>query len=202
MSGKKPFLLLLPLIVALLLLQWSCGGVAKRTQGDLCNCTPSADPGEDYRTVVKHVNLPQTTPIEITVADILKFPVITPQPAPDAPRTGKELNLYHVANAFVQWVQVIGSDCDIHIEISDTPDKNAPRVIVETPFMDSYCPARHNLAAQMNAHGVIVDFGGFDVNPPLPAQVVGLAFQDFPHARGNPQVATIWELHPAIVTLK
>jgi hypothetical protein len=152
--------------------------------------------------VVKHVDLPQTTPIEITVADILKFPLITPQPASDAPRTGKELNLYHVANAFVQHVGLIGTDCDVHIEISDTPDKNAPRVIVETPLTNSYCPARRNLAAQLNAHGVIVDTGGFDVNPALPAQVVGLAFQDFPHARGTAQVATIWELHPAIVTLK
>lgn len=152
--------------------------------------------------MVKHVDLPQTTPIEITVTDILNFPLITPQPASDAPRSGRELNLYHIGNAFVQFARLIDSDCDIHVEISASADKNAPRVIVETPHMDSYCPARHSLAAQLNAHGVIVDSAGQEVDPALPAEVLGLAFQDNPHARGTPQVATLWELHPAVVTLK
>jgi hypothetical protein len=199
-SGKKPLLLLLPLAIALLLAQWSCGG--SRTQPDLCNCNPAANSSEDYRTVAKHVDLPQGTPIEVSVTDILKFPLITPQPGFNAPRTGRELNLYHVGNAFVQFVQLISGDCDVHIEISATADKNAPRVIVETPHTDSYCTARRNLAAQLNGHGVIADEAGWDLNPPLPAQVLGLAFQDEPHRRGTPQVATIWELHPAIVTLK
>lgn len=203
MHGKKRFWLLVPLVFALLLLQWSCGGgLAKRTQIDLCNCTPSEPSSTDYRTAAKHVDLPQQTPIEISVTDILNFPLISPQPAFDAPRQGRELNLYHVANAFVQFVRLIDTDCDVHVEISASPDKNAPRVIVETPLMDSYCSARRNLAAQLNAHGVIVDTGGQEVDPPLPAQVLGLAFQDNPHARGTPQVATIWELHPAVVTLK
>jgi hypothetical protein len=30
---------------------------------------------------------------------------------------------------------------------------------------------------------------------------LGLAFEDFDHNRGSAQVATIWELHPAIVNL-
>ena len=28
-----------------------------------------------------------------------------------------------------------------------------------------------------------------------------MAFEDFDHSRGSPQVKTIWELHPAIVTI-
>jgi len=32
--------------------------------------------------------------------------------------------------------------------------------------------------------------------------VLGLAFQDFNHPRGSVHVATVWELHPAVVTLK
>ena len=198
--GKKSFWLLMPLVFALFLLQWSCGG--KRTQPDLCNCSPTEPFSTDYRTAAKHVDLPQKTPIEISVTDILNFPLVNPQPAFDAPRSGRELNLYHVGNAFVQFARLVGSDCDVHVEISATPDKNAPRVIVETPHMDSFCSARHSLAAQLNAHGVIVDDAGQEVDPPLPAQVLGLAFQDNPHARGTPQVATLWELHPAIVTLK
>lgn len=171
-------------------------------QPDLCDCSPSASSSTDYRTAAKHVDLPQQTAIETTVADILKFPLISPQPAFDAARTGRELNLYHVSNAFVQFVRLVGSDCDVHVEISDTPDKNAPRMIVETPSMASYCAARMNLALELNAHGVIINNAGQDLNPPLPAQILGLAFQDAPHNRGTAQVATIWELHPAIVTLK
>jgi hypothetical protein len=35
----------------------------------------------------------------------------------------------------------------------------------------------------------------------LSAQITGMAFEDFDHSRGSAQVATIWELHPAIVTI-
>jgi hypothetical protein len=201
-SLKKPVLLLLPLAAVLLLLQWSCGGLETRTQPDLCVCTPAVSPDEDFRTLAKHVDLPQKKAIEISVRHILNFPRIKPPPGFEAPRTGRELNLYHVGNAFVQFVQLMPGDCDIHIEISASADKDAPRVIVETPHTASYCSARHNLAAQLNAHGVVVDNAAWDLNPPLPAEVLGLAFQDENHQRGTPQVATIWELHPAIVTLK
>jgi hypothetical protein len=192
--------------VAAIVLQWSCGGGSGggivRTQPDLCQCTPSAPASTDYRTAAKHVVLPQKTPLEITVGDILNFPLISPQPASDAGRTGRENNLYHVANAFVQFARLVGSDCDVHVEVADSADKNAPRVIVETPHMDSYCAARHNLAAQLNAHGVIVDGAGQELDPALPAEILGLAFQDNPHSRGTAQVATLWELHPAVITLK
>lgn len=156
----------------------------------------------DYRTAAKHILLPSQTATEITVSDLLNFPLIDPQPAFDAPRTGREQNLYHISTAFVQFVRLMGNDCDVHVEISDTPDKNAPRAIVETPSDGSYCAARLNLMLPLNKRGIIIDNDGQEVNPPLAAQVVGLAFQDRPHDRGTSLVATLWELHPAIVTLK
>jgi hypothetical protein len=33
-------------------------------------------------------------------------------------------------------------------------------------------------------------------------EVLGLAFQDYSHDRGTKKVSTVWELHPAIVTIK
>jgi hypothetical protein len=196
-------LLLLPLCAAaLLVVQWSCGGGLKREQTDLCNCTPTEPFTVDYRTAAKHVNLPQAVTIEISVSDILNFPLISPQPAFDAPRTGREKNLYHIGNAFVQFARLVPNDCDVHVEIAGSANKDAPRVIVETAHMDTYCAARHKLTAQLNAHGVIIDNTGQEVDPALPADVVGLAFQDRPHDRGTPQVATLWELHPAVITLK
>jgi hypothetical protein len=48
---------------------------------------------------------------------------------------------------------------------------------------------------------------GGELPQALPADVVGLAFLDFDHSaiglgRGSAQVGTLWEIHPAIVTLK
>ncbi len=193
---------LLPVIAiaALVLLLWACGSVEK--QSDLCQCAPTAPESSDYRTAAKHVDLPAGTPTEISVTDVLNFPV-GPSPAANAPRSGRELQLFHIANAFAQLVWLNPSDCDVHVELSATADKNAPRIIVETPLMGSFCQARRQLAAQFNAHKVIIDINRKELNPPLPAEVLGLAFQDVPHAtRGSAQVGTVWELHPAVVTLK
>jgi hypothetical protein len=186
---------------ALLLFAWACGGHGDK-QSDLCACVTTEPFSVDYRTAAKHVNLPAGTPTEITVADVLAF-TQGPPPAPDAPRSGRELQLFHIANAFAQLVWLVPTDCDVHLEISDTADKNAPRMIVETPLMDSYCQSRHALAAQFNAHGLFIDTNRQELSTPLPADILGLAFQDAPHStRGSAQVATVWELHPAIVTLK
>jgi len=45
-----------------------------------------------------------------------------------------------------------------------------------------------------------VQHGG-ELSQPLSAEILGMAFEDFEHNRGSAQVATLWELHPAIVTL-
>ena len=201
-TSQPPVVVLVFATAALLLFAWSCGGVHKETQSDPCDCMPTAPESSDYRTAAKHVDLPQTPPAEITVNDVLKFPQ-GPAPAADAPRSGRELQLFHIGNAFAQVVWLNPSDCDIHVELSATADKNAPRIIVETPHMDSYCASRRQLAAQFNAHGIIIDNNRKEINPPIPAEVLGLAFQDVPHStRGSVQVATVWELHPAVVTLK
>lgn len=174
------------------------GAANAPTADQLCNCTDTEPDSADFRTAAKHVDMPQGTPQEIAVTDILGWSV-PPEPAFDAPRTGRELQLFHIASAFVQLVVLQPGDCDLHIEISAVPDKNAPRVIVETPKNESFCPARQNLLQQLNARGM--QMTGELATPPQ-AEVLGLAFQDFNHQRGSPMVATPWELHPAIVTLK
>jgi hypothetical protein len=126
----------------------------------------------------------------------------SPIPAPDAPRAGRELQLFQM-NAFVQVVFLVGTDCDIHMEIADSADKTAPRVIVETPVDSEYCPARYQLVTKLAQHGVTLSGAPQELNPPLPAIVLGLAFEDLPHAnRGSSFVQTLWEIHPAVVTLK
>ena len=125
----------------------------------------------------------------------------------DAPRTGNELQVFHIAAAFLQEVSVNGVDCDIHLEISDTPDKTAPRIIVETPVDSEFCSARKNIQTQLAQHGFHFDAAhGGELPQALPVNLLGLAFQDFDHndvglKRGSVYVKTNWELHPAIVNL-
>lgn len=167
---------------------------------DICNCAPSETADQDYRHDAKHVGLTSTTGAEITVADMLAWPVGT-APASDAPRSGRETQMFFIKHAYAQFVNIVGVDCDIHVEVSDTPDKNAPRVIVETPIDPEYCDARRALKSALAAQGVTVSTGSGEITNPVPISVLGLAFQDFEHTRGTQFVATTWELHPAIVTV-
>jgi hypothetical protein len=174
-------------------------GVLQPTPEDLCKCIPLEPDVADYRHAAKHVPIPDTTAQEVSVDDILAWPqdLIIP---PDAPRAGRELDVFHVANAFLQNASVNAVDCDISMEISQTAEKNSPRMIVETPVDSEYCSARQNLQAQLKQHGFQLDSQhGGELPQALSIDVTGMAFEDFEHNRGN--VATLWEIHPAIVTL-
>jgi hypothetical protein len=104
-------------------------------------------------------------------------------------------------------VHVNSVDCDITFEISQAADKKARRVIVETPVDTEFCSARKNIQAQLAQHGVRLDAEhGGELPQALPADVLGMAFEDFDHSaiglgRESAQVRTVWELHPAIVKL-
>jgi hypothetical protein len=176
-------------------------GVLQPTPEDLCKCLPIEPDIADFRHIAKHVAIPTIAAQEIGVDTILSW-TQDAFVAPDAPRTGRELQVFHIANAFVQEASVNAADCDVHFEISQTADKNAPRVIVETPVDSEYCSARQTAQAQLAKHGFRLDSQhGGELPQALPVQVLGMAFEDFDHSRGSAQVATIWELHPAIVTI-
>jgi len=148
------------------------------------------------------MDLPHVTPTDVTVSDILHWDV-PPQPDFFAARQGRETQLFHVTNAILQFAWLRTGDCDLHLEIADSMDHNAPRIIIETPHMDSFCSARRQLAQQLKAKGFTLNSNSGELPNPVPADVVGLAFRDFDHPqRGSVHVATVWELHPAVVTLK
>ncbi|HET7871549.1 MAG TPA: hypothetical protein VFL42_03495 [Terriglobales bacterium] len=138
------------------------------------------------------------------MATMLTWPQ-TPVPASHAPRMGRELQMFHIAHAFVQLTFENATDCDVHMEISDTPDKAAPRVIVETPIEAEYCSSRQAFQSALAAHGLQLGvlFQTGELPEAVPVDVRGLAFQDEPHAgRGSAMVQSIWEIHPAIVTVQ
>jgi hypothetical protein len=176
-------------------------GVLQPSPEDLCKCIPIEPDILDFRHLAKHVPIPNVAAQEIGVDTILSWA----QDAfvdPTAPRTGRELQVFHIAAGFLQEASVNGADCDVHFEISQTADKSASRVIVETPVDSEYCTARQSAQSQLATHGFKLDSQhGGELPQALPVQVLGMAFEDFDHNRGSAQVATIWELHPATVNL-
>jgi hypothetical protein len=197
--------LLVGFLTVLALLSAGCNGTAygilQPNPEDLCKCLPIEPAILDFRHLAKHVPIPSIAAQEIGVDTILSWTqdVIV---APDAPRTGRELQVFHVASAFLQEASVNAADCDVHFEISMTAGKSAPRVIVETPVDSEFCSARQNAQSQLAKHKFVLDSQhGGELPLALPVEVLGMAFEDFDHKRGSAQVQTIWELHPAIVTI-
>jgi hypothetical protein len=173
----------------------SCGS----STNSICGCDPEEPASADYRHDAKHVDLPTSPAEEITVGTMLQWPVGRELPN-DAPRSGRELQMFHIAHAFLQHARVNPDDCDLHLEISDSKSKTAPRVIVETPVDGSYCKTRIGLKNALKAQQVDLSPNSGEITP-VAVQVRGLAFQDFEHKRGTDFVKTVWELHPAVVTV-
>ena len=176
-------------------------GVFQPSPEDLCKCIPIEPDIADFRHLAKHQPIPSMQAVEVSVDTILSWPQDA-FVAPDAPRTGRELQVFHVASAFLQEASVNAADCDVHFEISQTADKDAPRVIVETPVDSEFCSSRQNEQAQLAKHKFRLDSQhGGELPEALPVEILGMAFEDFDHNRGSSQVATIWELHPGVVTI-
>ncbi|MDP9162174.1 MAG: hypothetical protein M3O09_18360 [Acidobacteriota bacterium] len=196
-------LLVVPLLVG------SCNTINTVTSEvqpkDLCKCNP-LNLGLEYRHAEKHVPIPAMTPVEVTIDTIYTWPQADPGVL-DPPRTGVELQVFHLTTAYLQAVHVNSEDCDVVFEVSQTPDKTARRMIVETPVDSEFCSARKNIQTQLLQHGFKLDVeNGGELTPALPVSATGLAFLDFNHVeigltRGSAYVQTLWELHPAIVTL-
>ena len=170
----------------------------------LCVCKPTHITKDDWRIEFKNEPLPNVETTDISTANILQWPE-GPDPGPRSARSGKELVLYRIPRGYLQTVFFRTSDCDLHMEISDTPSKSAPRMIVETPGTSEYCSPRATLFADLEKRGITITNLNQELPHPLLVETVGVAFRDQSHAvwfaRGSDQVATLWELHPATVKL-
>ena len=187
---------------AVLLLFFSISCAVLSQFQNLCSCLPLLPDIADYRHAAKHVPIPTGAPTMITVDTILSWPQ-TPILPPTQPRFGRELQLVEVQTAYLENASVNSGDCDIHLEISQTSDAQAPRVIIETPVDSEYCSNRQAIQSQLKQKGFRLDSShGGDLPTPLPVSVLGLPFEDFEHPqqRGTAQVATLWEIHPATIT--
>lgn len=195
------------IIFALLVTLFSCGGGSPGTDtksqdasDPICQCVSAEPDAGDFRHGAKHLPLPGGKGEDVTVDTILSWAAGS-DPGADAPRAGREMQVFHVPRAYLHFAWQNGGDCDLHLEISAHPDKNASRIIVETPKEDTFCPSRLALKRALAPMGVTLGPGSGELSPAVPVEVVGLAFRDFNHKRGSDKVRTPWELHPAMVTV-
>ena len=170
----------------------------------LCACKPTHITKDDWRIEFKNDSLPDVAPQDLSIAAILAWPE-GQEPGARTPRSARELILYRVPKAYLQSLFLRKSDCDLHMEVSETPDRSAPRVIIETPGTMQYCAARTSMYAGLKARRITITELNQELATPLSVEIVGVPFRDQAHpiwfARGSDKVATLWELHPAIVKL-
>jgi hypothetical protein len=170
----------------------------------LCDCKPTHITKDDWRIEYKNGALPALEPEDTTVEAILAWPE-GPEPGRRTPRSGQELKMYRIRHAYMQTIFLREGDCDLHVEISEQPDKKAPRMIVETPGTSTYCTARTKMYADLQHHGITLTNLNQELSPPVPVEVEGVAFRDQAHtvwfARGSDRVKTLWEIHPAVVRI-
>ena len=202
----------LGLLLAALLVSASCDDPARPGKKQdkaidpnlLCSCRPTHITKDDWRIEFKNGSLPQGPPQEATIAAILQWRQ-GPEPGARTLRSGPELTLYHVREAYLQSVFLRESDCDLHMEISELADKIAPRMIIETPGTSEYCEARSGMFAALRRKGITLSDLNQELSPPLPVEITGVPFRDQAHpvwfARGSKKVVTLWELHPAIAKI-
>jgi hypothetical protein len=134
-------------IILLALLCAACNrtdyGVLQPNPEDLCKCLP-IEPGiADFRHLEKHVPIPNIAAQEIGVDTILSW-TQDEFVAPTRREPGESFRFSMWRMHFLQVASVNAADCDVVFEISMTPDKNAPQVIVETPVDSEFCSARQN----------------------------------------------------------
>src|SRR5438067_2825738 len=82
-------------------------------------------------------------------------------------------------------------------------DRKAPRVIIETPVDSEYCANRRYIQSQLKQQGFQLDtsHGGDRKSTRLNSSHVSTSYAFLClKKKGTPQVATLWEIHPAIIT--
>jgi len=77
--------------------------------------------------------------------------------------------------------------------LQPNPEDLCKCIPIEPDILDFHHLAKH-------AFKLDSQHGG-ELPQALPVDVLGVAFEDFDHSRGSVHVQTIWELHPAIVTI-
>jgi hypothetical protein len=143
-------------------------------------CHPTTNNHERWSVKTRSTPHAPISPITITVAKLIAMTVPSVTGTPNHVLTGTpEENVYSL-NAYVMLIKRSPDDCDIHLEVSDTPDPKAPRVIVEIP---PTLPAeQQHVVAFLGLTDVSTNGKTFTVTTAVRLHFVGDGFFDLSHA--------------------
>lgn len=179
-----------------------------------CPCSPTTRLDKQSRWQMKHRPISTVTPINVTVKDVLNWRSpnkinLRQRRTSNSPIADKESQIFSLTG-YVQYVSIEENDCDFHLEISHTQDKDGDRVIVEIPNDPAYIPVWNDVIAfcQDRRKGKYLQPGkAFSFRLAPKVRVVGYAFYDARHwtkdqpkrgsNHGSRAVGTCWEIHPA-----
>ena len=147
---------------------------------------------------------------QITVAQLIAEDIPTIQGLPNTPVAGTDEDTIYHLTAFVMRVKLSTDDCDIHMEVADTPDPAAPRIIVEVP---PTLASVQNLVARLLGRATIPTGGKtYTATSAVRLFFMGYGFFDVSHLtndgnkaghnHGTAHVATILELHPVFAVMR
>jgi hypothetical protein len=144
----------------------------------LPNCTPTTKNHERW-PVKTHKTPKEVHAREITVAGLIAedLPAVTGLPNTSLAGTDAE-NLY-AWTAFVMLVKRGSEDCDIHMEVADTADPSAPRVIVEVP--PTFPPDQARMAKLLGLKTISASGKKFTAANAKQLHFLGYGFFDLPH---------------------
>jgi hypothetical protein len=164
--------------------------------------------GEHQREALKNRRAPAVvvaSPPVAAVRDVVSWSVpVTAAKRANVPVDPRELQVYQVT-AYVRLAKLSPDDCDLHVQLADSPDGDGDQVIVEIPPNQTAARAALERAIGQHITTKPLTFDGDDA-PRI--TVLGFAFLDLAHANkidhwtkkghghGTEKVATLWELHP------
>lgn len=178
-----------------------------------CPCGATTMLERQSRWKMKHRPPSQATPITVKVKDVLEWRnpdkiYLRQRRTSNSPIAAREEQVFSLTG-YVQIIKFEDNDCDFHLEISQTPDSEGDRVIVEVPNdaenlvvwneVVAFCKDRHK--------GKYLKPGkAFSFRSAPKIHVVGYAFYDARHwtkdqpkrgsNHGSRAVGTCWEIHP------
>lgn len=163
-------------------------------------CVPTAKTHQRWDVKTRATPSSVTTQA-MTVADVIAEDIPTVSGLPDTEIPTSDEQTVFAVTGFVMLAKRAPDDCDIHMEIADTPSTTAPRIIVEIP------PTLPDVQTQLITMLALKKGTKTFTNTTAPQlHFQGYGFFDLSHrvksgakkghAHGSVHVATLLEIHP------
>ena len=176
---------------------------------DDCGCNYLGKAAHKRQQIKNRLPVESLVPTHLLISDILKMQISKSEKDQIKADPNKAIlreNEIVSITGYAWIIKLSSDDCDIHLELSETNDRAASRVIAEIPNTKEYCNLhakilsdlvnKYHLHKKKEYHFDKTDNGG----EPIKINVTGFLFWDSGHptnkSHGSDKVGSVWELHP------